>query len=344
MKKFLLRRQVVFYLLFYFLIIWYTLTFPTTVAWFLFYAFTLFLVVSYSLSSHTLVVRDINWEKYEANELTFKVKLSSKWKLPLFLSSLKVTVTKDDSRQSHHQTAYFRRFITVSFQPLFLSRGRHDSVSLYIEGVSLFGLWSKWSTHTIPVEIDIYPIVLQKSSRASLMKEVSPMLSQAQHSTLHDFYVKELRSFQNRDSLSDIDWKTSMRRGQWMVKEYEREEEAPIDLYFYGYSSEAFEELLSLTYNLYLELQTFIKGNIYLIGSFENSIDTRQSQQAFLNIEPSDDHSALDHQLNESLISGRKHIIVKPDACPLPIHNRTDQSFLILNEQTLRHFKTNPRM
>lgn len=340
MKELILRRQVVFYLLFYFLIILYMLTFPTTVSWFLFYAFTLLLVVSYASSSHTFVVRDVTWHKNEANELTFNVKLSSKWKLPLFLSSPKVTLSKDEAYKSHHQTAYFKRHVTIAFQPLPLKRGRHESLSLEIEGMSVFGLWNKRSTHTIPVEIEIYPILMRKSSRASLMKEVNPLLSQAQQSTLHDFYVKELRTFQNRDSLSDIDWKTSMRRGQWMVKEYEREEEAPIDLFFYGYASDRFEELLSLTFTLHLELQTLIKGNLFLIGDFESYVDTRQGKQAFLAIHPSANKEELDLRLNESLSSGRKHILVKPESCSLPVHNKSDHSFLIIDEHYLRHFKT----
>ena len=338
MKEFILRRQVVFYLVFYFLIILYMLTFPTTVSWFLFYAFTLLLVISYASSSHRLGVKDVSWHVSEDNTVTLKVKLSSKRALPLFLSSLKLTLYKEDRKTQHHQTAFFNRYVTVTFQPFLLKRGRHESLSLDIEGMSLFGLWVKRATHSIPVDIDIYPLVMRKSSRASLMKEIHPLLSYTHHSVLHDFYVKELRAFQNRDSLSDIDWKTSMRRNQWMVKEYEREEEAPVDLIFYGGSSEHFEALLSLTYSLHLEWHPFIKDNVFIIGRFKYGIESRQGKQAFLTVQPAIDSDQLHRRLNESLKPGRKHIIVTSKTGSLPVLRSSNYSYLILDDDYLHHF------
>ncbi|GAA0360605.1 hypothetical protein GCM10008932_11510 [Alkalibacterium iburiense] len=340
MKDFILRRQVVLYLVFYFLIILYLLTFPTTVSWFLFYAFTLLLIISYASSSHRLVVRDVSWHVNEANGIIFKVKLSSKRALPLFLSSLKLTLYKEDRRTQHHQTAFFNKYVTVTFQPILLKRGRHESLSLDIEGMSLFGLWVKRATHSIPVDIDIYPLVMRKSSRANLMKEIHPLLSHAHHSVLHDFYVKELRAFQNRDSLSDIDWKTSMRRNQWMVKEYEREEEAPIDLIFYGQASEQFEALLSLTYSLFMEWHAVIKDNVFIIGRFKYGIETRQGKQAFLTVQPAQDSKELHRCLNESLKPGRKPIIVTSKTHSLPVLRSPNQTYLILDDDYLHHFKT----
>ena len=67
------RRRVILYLLLYALVILYTLTFPTTVAWFLFYAFTLLLVLAYLSSRSKAGVSRLNATVSQTNPLYYPV-------------------------------------------------------------------------------------------------------------------------------------------------------------------------------------------------------------------------------------------------------------------------------
>lgn len=335
MTDFLARRRAVPYLVLYFLIILYTLTFPTTVAWFLFYAFTLLLTFSYLTSSHHYVLSAVQWEIDDKNHIHVALTLKSKWKLPFFFSALKVSLYKDTPLATLNRPALFSREIELAFDPFMLPRGLHKSLMLEIEGLSLFGLWTNRVKQEVPVEIAVYPTVLPFSKRSQLIKELSSLLIQTQYSSVHDFYVKEVRTFQNRDALSDIDWKTSVKRGQWMVKEYEKEKEAPVDLFFYGYDTEDFEYLLRVAYTLYKAFYPADIGSVYLLGLFISSTKGKNAKDDFLTIQPSSNEDELARAFTAAVVPGRKQLVIKPRVVVLPSAQLMDQSVFIVDEHRL---------
>lgn len=333
------KFRIVWYFLLYGLVILYMLTFPTTVAWFLFYAFTLLLLLSFISTRHTFVIQNVNWYKTDEKRINLSLVLTSKRKLPFFLSSVTLTLLKDNESSTQYSTSFFSRKIPVSFDPLLLPRGLHEKLTVELEAVSLFGIWKRPLTFDIPVDVAVYPEVLTKSNRAKLMKTINPNLTNALHSSLHEFYVKEIRGYQNRDAFSAIDWKTSMRRGQWMVKDYELEQDAPVDLYFYGGSQTEFEFLLSVTYSLYLELNHVINSQLYLIGQFEEGPALRQTEHSLLTILPSKDDRAMAQIIRQSLSTDRKHILIKASDCKLPTGFSSSSADMIFDEHDLHFLK-----
>ncbi|MCC5894457.1 MAG: DUF58 domain-containing protein [Alkalibacterium sp.] len=333
------RFRLVWYFLFYGLVILYTVTFSTTVAWFLFYAFTLLLLLSFLSTRHTFVIQHINWYKTDENRINLSLTLTSKRKLPFFLSSIRLSLLKDNESSTQYKSSFFSRKVPVTFDSLLLPRGLHEQLTLEFEAVSLFGIWRRRLSYQIPVNVAVYPSVLTKSNRAKLMKTITPNLMNAMHSSLHEFYVKEIRNYQNRDAFSAIDWKTSLRRGQWMVKDYDLEEEAPIDLYFYGGSSTDFEFLLSVTYSLYIELNELITAQLYLVGEFEEGPALRQAEHNLLTIQPSTNDRAMAQIIRQSLSTDRKHILIKASDCKLPTGLTPAKTDSVFDEHDLHFLK-----
>lgn len=339
MTRYFSRRRVILYLLLYVLVIFYTLTFPTTVAWFLFYSFTLLIVLAYVTSRSTVVVTRVHSTLAQANQLTVHLTLSSKTWLPLFWPNMTVRLSKNNQNRHISQSVLLRKNVHLSFQPILLNRGHHDSIDLTVESTGLFGLYSRWFSQTLPIDVAVYPALMTKSDRASLIKDLSTLLSQSTYSSLHEFYVKEIRNYQNRDSLSAIDWKSSMRRGQWMVKDYENEEEAPFAVVFYGYKSSQFESLLSVAYNLYNELQALASCDLLLLGQFDTIPSFGETPSSFLSIEASSDNQQLSTLFNNKVPLDKRLFIITPDSHLLPTHTILTSQYYIIDESRLNSLK-----
>ncbi len=339
MIKHFSRRRVILYLLLYTLIIFYTLTFPTRVSWFLFYAFTLLLALAYISSRSTAVISRVTATLSQTNQLTVHITLRSKNWLPLFWPTLSVTLSKQGHLREISQSVLIKKAVPFSFQPIRLGRGHHRAIDLSIEATGLFGLYSRWFTQSLPIDVDVYPAVMTKTDRASLMKDLSTLLSQSTYSSLHEFYVKEIRNYQNRDSLSAIDWKSSMRRGQWMVKDYEKEEEAPFAVIFYGYQSSQFEELLSVAYNLYLELHSLASCDLLLLGSFKGVPSFGTTTASFLPVEAASDKERLSILFNDRVPLTKRLFIITPDSRLIPTHTILTSQYFIIDESRLNSLK-----
>jgi uncharacterized protein (DUF58 family) len=333
------RIRLVFYFILYILVILYAVTFTTTVAWFLLYAFTLLFGLAFLSSRQMLVITDVNWYKSDTNHIKLSLTGRSKGKLPFLLSSMRLTLNKGQHSDTQVSSCFFSRKITVSFDSIYLPRGSHDHLTVEVDSLSVFGLWKRRLVYQVPIQAEIYPYLLTKSNRGKLMRRINPSLTSAPHSSLHEFYVKEIRSYQHRDAFSLIDWKTSLRRGQWMVKDYEHEEEAPVDLVFYGGSETDFEFLLSVAYSLYDELNQGYSSNLYLIGEFDHVPDVRKTEPDFLFVQPATDQNALAELYRQSVSSDSKRIIIKPSDSPLPSYQTADNSDLILDEHDLHFLK-----
>ncbi|EXJ23818.1 hypothetical protein ADIAL_0610 [Alkalibacterium sp. AK22] len=333
------KLRLILYFFLYVLILLYTLAFATTVSWFILYSFTLMLLLAFLSSRQRLVIYGVNWYKTESGKVGVSCKVRGRHRLPLVLSSMSLKLNTEGHSNTQYSTCFLSRLVPVYFQPVKLTRGLHEHLRLDIEAVSIFGLWKRRLTYALPVHIEIYPAVMTKTNRGKLMRNITPRLSVALHSPIHEFYVKEIRRYQQRDAMSLIDWKTSLRRGHWMVKDYEHEEEAPIDIYFYGTASDEFEFLLSIAYNLVMELNPSLTPNLYLLGMFGNRPGIRQSISDFLSIQPVDNPASLSDLYRHSLVTDRKRIIIKASRCTLPSQQTANQPDLILTEHDLHFLK-----
>lgn len=331
--------RIIWYFFLYALVTLYTLTFSTTVAWFLFYAFTLLLLVAFLTSRHTPIISSIKWDKINTNQVVVSLTVQSKRGWPLLLSSVQLMLFKDRPQRTIHRSSFMARKIKVTFEPIELCRGYHDFLSLNLHSSGLFGIFPRHLKYDIPIAVSVYPAIIQKSKRAELLRKLSKTLMPVPYSPLHEFYVKEIRSYQDRDTLSSIDWKSSLRRGKWLVKDYDTLEESPFDLFFYGASRTDFEFLLSITYSLYKELNQTFKVNLHLIGAFDQHTDITYTEKHFLTIQPASDTDKAAQILRRTLTPGRNHLVIMASDAQTPTGLFDDSSITILTEHALHFLK-----
>lgn len=339
MKRTLKYLRLVWFILLYLLVAIYTFLFPTTASWFLFYAFTLWMVLSFLSTRQSFHLTHTEKSKHTDNTLSLAFTLQNKRRLPFFLSSVKVTLTLNDIQQTVTTSILFSKEIETTFHSIVLPRGHHETLRLDIEGYGLFGIWAKRSRLIVPINIDVYPEILTKSRRSRLIHRLAPYFAQPSRSLDHDYFMNDIRSFQNRDSLAGIDWKTSLKRGQWMVKEYETEEESPVALYFLGFDTDSFEELLSLTYTLVQEFKSNQKINLYLIGKFEDATSIQRSQESFLTIEPDENRKEIITLSQSVQNTHSRNIIVKSHDIRVPSPLNSQFKYQFIDEDTLLESK-----
>lgn len=322
-------------LLLYSLIILYTLVFPTTASWFIFYAFTLWLLLSFLSTRQSYHLTQTEKLKKDDNTFSFILIIENKRRQPFFLSSIAITFKFNDITRSSSTAVFFSRQIKSQFHSISLPRGHHETLTLDIIGTGLFGVWKKHSELIVPINIDVYPDVLKKSERNRLMHHLAPYLTETAHSLHHDYYMNDIRSFQDRDALAGIDWKTSLKRGQWMVKEYESEEETPVDLYFLGFETESFEALLSLSYSLLKELKEIQEVNLFLLGQFEDTVTAVQSETGFLTVEPAKNEQDLFDLWQKATNSPSKKIVIMSRNISHTVPSHLSAADILINEDTL---------
>jgi uncharacterized protein (DUF58 family) len=92
---------------------------------------------------------------------------------------------------------------------------------LYLKQLGLFGLC--WWTRVIDdhVEFAVEPTRLDKISRLSGLQQMGSRNSLFQHSSGVD--LLELRDYRHGDSVRNIDWKATARRGKQVIRRFERE-------------------------------------------------------------------------------------------------------------------------
>lgn len=339
MKRYLPNWRPLSFIILYLLVGLYTLTFPSTLTWFILYAFTLVLLVAFLSARFQIQFKNIRWKINAVSDVDILFNLTHRYPFLFLFSSLKLTISDSDIARTIHPTAFLKHSIQVQFDSIPLNRGRYDHIILELEGYGLFGIFKHYSKHKLPVEILIYPKVLTPSVLIKLMDEQAIQSIKINPISQHEFQVKEMRQYQTRDSLSSIDWKSSLKRDQWMIKEYDVEELKPFVLCFIGSSSLHFEQLLSLTYTLYQKLSTSYTVALYLLGQFEESTVLRQSHQDFLTIQPSHDQLQLQQLLHDIEVTSENMLVIKSKEMPLPARFDHTGSISILTEGHLHSMK-----
>lgn len=339
MKNIFQRLRLFWSIILYLLVIIYTLIFPTTASWFIFYAFTLWMLSAFLSTRQTYHLTSTKKSKNDDHSLSLTFIIQNKRRHPFFLSYVKIYLSFNGIKETYESSLFFPRQIEGTFQSIVLPRGHHDTLTLDIEGTGLYGIWTKHSRLVVPINVDIFPNVLKKTERHRLMHTLSPYFTETSRSLNHDYYMNEIRSYQTRDALSGIDWKTSLKRGQWMVKEYETEEDAPVDLYFIGFDTPSFEDLLSLCYTLLQELKATQMVNLFLIGHFEEDLSVQYSEDSFLTIKPGSNKQRLIVISQSSFTAHSKKIIVKSKDIPMPVPLDSQLSYRFIDEDTFLQVK-----
>lgn len=322
-------------LLLYSFFFFYALTFPAAVSWFVFYFFTLLFLCSYLSTFFFLHLPQIQRVNERQDKVDLMIYLKTKNFLPILIPTLRAQITVQASTSAVEVPAFFKLYLQLPFSGMDFPRGRHISLKLQLKGKDFFGLFSHSSMREIPVSLDVYPKLSAKILRHSIIERLTSHLLAAQQSGSDVLELRQVREHREQDALKDIDWKTSLRRQQLMVKEYDKEFLLPLRLYFFGSESRQFEELLSLTYSLYQDLSKDQNVHLFLIGDFNNQTQMGQDSADFLSIKPSHDEVALKTIWeNNRLQSGRK-VIVAPESCVQNIQADQKETLFLLTEADL---------
>lgn len=339
MSKSLRTLRHFWFLFVYLAVTVYMLIFPATASWYIFYVFTLWLLLSFFSTRQSYHLTHMDRFRTEDNQHTFSFIIANKSRTPYFVSTVEITMLMPHVQKTDHVSVLFNRQIASRFHSVPLPRGHHDKLTLDITSTGLFGVWKRHTRLIVPVAIDIFPHLLTKSEREKLMYTIDPRFTRPSRSFEHDYYMNELRAFQNRDTLSGIDWKASLKRGEWMVKEYETEEESPIALYFLGLETHSFEALLSLAYSLLQDLKKTQKVDVYLMGRFGEEVKMEKTEDSFLTIEPAGDQNELAQLFHQLADKKTRKIIIRSRTFTAPLPPFSDFDHHYIDEELLDQVK-----
>lgn len=333
-KKFFLILKNSLWFLLYVALFFYTLTFSTPVSWAIFYFFTVVLLVSF-LSTFILWGKSqFEVSKNFQHELSGRLDLKVIGFLPILIPYLKIVIGVNEKLFSTTVPSLFKYKVSTFFPTIDLPRGQHKELFLHTSGKDVLGFFTHHSKKQIPISLEVYPNVIASTILYETVQKLDATLALKKFSAQDAVNFRQLREHQQQDALKDIDWKTSFKKQTLMVKDYDRETTIPLNLVFLGYQSPQFEELLSLTYSLYLELERIQPVHLYLIGEVDGHLRLQQDTTGFLTVQPTTQLNPLLAVLENQLLKNGKNIIVSPIKVISSIEETHAASSFFLSEET----------
>lgn len=299
-------------LLFYSGLFFYVLTFPSSFAWIIFYFFTFLFVFSYMSTLFSWGKATVSVHTLPGEQKKVRAFLHTKNRLPLLVPRLSFTLTAGSFEVATEADAFFRRRLAVSFPVVTLPRGHYSTLHLRTEGYDLFHLFPYASNKRIPVSLDVFPSLPTETIRKKALETIAPAVASRSRFGANDEQFRQLRARQEQDSMKDVDWKTSFRKRQLLVKEYEKEAARPLTLCLFGAPSSHFEELVSLAYGLYGDLSQRQPVRLLLLGEFDEGVHAEPSVQGFVTVQPATATQELWAIWSQSINRSERRIVIAP--------------------------------
>jgi uncharacterized protein (DUF58 family) len=105
-----------------------------------------------------------------------------------------------------------------------VKRGKYRIGSIYMEGVSSFGLWSARKTHPVSAEIRVYPnLMTERKNLAALFLNRGSFGTHAVRQVGKGRDFERLREYVSGDSFDEIHWKATARRAKPITKVFQLE-------------------------------------------------------------------------------------------------------------------------
>lgn len=334
-SKFFLILKKIWWSILYGALFVYTLTFSTPVSWVVFYFFTVILLAS--LLSTFILWGKAQFEvsKNQQQELTSRLNLKTKGFLPILIPYLTIVVSVKGTSFSTEVPSLFKHQVAASFSAIHLPRGNHKKLLLRTFGKDVLGFFTHHAKKQIPIDLEIYPDVIPSTFLYGTVKKLEAKLELKRFSAPDAANFRQLREHQQQDALKDIDWKTSFKKQKLMVKDYDEETNTPLTLIFLGYQLPQFEELLSLTYSLYLELSRFQNVQLFIVGEYDGQLLLQQGSKNCLTIQPTTRLDSLLSVWDNQISQNGKKIIVAPEKVVSSIENPHANTSFFLSEDTL---------
>lgn len=139
-----------------------------------------------------------------------------------------------------------RATIEAAGQIVFPKRGRHRENVFVIATRFPFGFLRKSTTVALRRETIVYPAIEGKESAELLLDSIAGEIESQMRGEGRDFY--RIRPHETQDSARHVDWKSTAHTGVLQVREFTRERERAVEIFFdrrvEAGSHERFEELI----------------------------------------------------------------------------------------------------
>jgi len=323
-------------LVFYVALFFYMITFPSSFSWIIFYFFSFLFVGSYVTTLFSWGRTSLSVHTHPNGRKQPTVTVQTRNRLPLLIPRLSFTLYVDSFAVSKETFVFLKRRISIPFPSANFPRGHYSSLELLTEGQDFFHLFPYVSKKILSAEFDVFPQLLPQSLREKALKKSAPMLASTSRFGAENDQFRQIRTHQEQDTMKDIDWKTSFRKRELMVKEYEKEAERPLTLCFFGSESSHFEKLVSLAYGLHSDLSKRQQVNLMLLGEFEEEIHLEQSSYEFVKIQPAEDKLALLNIWDQSFKRQERRIVIAPKKDVETLKKAAPNPLLILTEEDVK--------
>lgn len=312
----------------------YTLTFSTPVSWMVFYFFTVVLLGAFLSTFIFWIKSQYQVSLNQNHELNSSLNVKIKSFLPILIPYLTIVINVNETTVTTVLPSLFRLRLTPSFSTAYLPRGKHKKISLHTYGKDLLGFFTHHAKKQVPVDLEIYPHVLSSTLLSGVVRKLETEIALKPFSPQDAMTFRQLREHQQQDALKDIDWKTSFKKQTLMVKDYDKEINGSLNLVFFGYLSPQFEELLSLTYSLYLELSHYQSVQLFIVGEFDEQLLLQQNAESFLTVQPTTQSESLLSVWNDHMPKKGKKIIIAPNEMASSIKEIHEKTSFFLSETT----------
>ncbi|MCY8796829.1 DUF58 domain-containing protein [Bacillus inaquosorum] len=264
------------------------------VSWFLFYAFLPFVVYAVLLALHPLrsfqASRQMAKTQLHAGDrLGVSVTLRRKLPFPLMYMVIEdclpegiESLNRDEAAAKRLVFPWFKRSMTMSYELARVPRGEHHFHAVRVRTGDVLGLIEKTAFYELEDTLFVYPSFQRLPYQVNEKHQEDGVSGSSPIHQHHSAVAASVRNYQPGDRFAALDWKTSARRNQLMTKEFEPSRSKNLFLLMDRFSSEAFEEVVSVTASiLHSVLKNGAGAGLASVGKEKNIFPIQEGEQHF---------------------------------------------------------------
>lgn len=264
------------------------------VSWFLFYAFLPFVVYAgllalYPLRSFQASRQVAKTPLHAGDRLAVSVTLRRKLPFPLMYMVIEdclpegvESLKRDEAAAKRLVFPWFKRRMTMSYELARIPRGEHHFQAVRVRTGDVLGLIEKTAFYELDDTLFVYPAFQRLSYQVNERHQEDGVSGSSPVHQHHSTVAASVRNYQPGDRFAALDWKTSARRSQLMTKEFEPSRSKNLFLLMDRSSSEAFEEVVSVSASiLHSVLQSGAGAGLASVGKEKTLFPIQEGEQHF---------------------------------------------------------------
>ncbi|MCI3985416.1 DUF58 domain-containing protein [Bacillus vallismortis] len=264
------------------------------VSWFLFYAFLPFVVYAgllalYPLRSFQASREVAKTQLHAGDRLSVSVTLRRKLPFPLMYMVIEdclpeglEPLKRDEAAAKRLVFPWFKRSMTMSYELARIPRGEHHFQAVRVRTGDVLGLIEKTAFYELDDTLFVYPAFQRLSYQVNERHQEDGVSGSSPVHQHHSTVAASVRNYQPGDRFAALDWKASARRSQLMTKEFEPSRSKNLFLLMDRSSSEAFEEVVSVSASiLHSVLQSGAGAGLASVGKEKTLFPIQEGEQHF---------------------------------------------------------------